>query len=123
MKLKDSLYSIISHSSENESQVFRIRLEPEHFIFKAHFPGEPITPGVCIMQIARELAEEATNSVLELSTVKNIKFLKIISPIETEEVNFVLNKISIEGELAKFQISVQDGENVYAKLSFVCLKK
>ena len=55
MKLLDSLFSIVSASSEDGRHVYTIRLNPEHFIYKAHFPGEPITPGVCIMQIAIEL--------------------------------------------------------------------
>ena len=55
MKLIDSLYKVISDTRSETGHVFSIELDPEHFIYKAHFPGEPITPGVCIMQIAKEL--------------------------------------------------------------------
>ena len=59
MKLLNDLYSIISRTDGEGRCDFTIELNPQHFIYKAHFPGEPITPGVCIMQIAKELLEEA----------------------------------------------------------------
>ena len=31
-----------------------LRLNPDHPIYHAHFPGNPITPGVCIVQIVGE---------------------------------------------------------------------
>ena len=55
MKLLNSLYSIVSESVTESGRDYNIVLDAEHFIYKAHFPGEPITPGVCIMQIAVEL--------------------------------------------------------------------
>ena len=82
MKLIDSLYTIISDSANESVHEYTIRLNPEHFIYKAHFPGEPITPGVCIMQIVRELMEKSTGLSLEIDYVKNIKFLRIITPLK-----------------------------------------
>ena len=49
MKLIDSLYKVISDTRSETGHVYSIELDPEHFIYKAHFPGEPITPGVCIL--------------------------------------------------------------------------
>ena len=92
------------------------------FIYKAHFPGEPITPGVCIMQIAKELLEEAVSQQLTLSCVKNIKFLRIISPSEITVLDYSLTKIVTEGDTVKVQVNVLSGEDVYAKLSLVCQK-
>ena len=55
MKFLDSLYSVTQSRKTEGGFEFDISLFPEHFIYKAHFPGEPITPGVCIIQIATEL--------------------------------------------------------------------
>ena len=120
MKLRDSLYTIVSESKGEGSHYFNIKLDPEHFIYKAHFPGEPITPGVCIMQIAKELLEEAVSEDLVLSCVKNIKFLRIISPNEVTDVCYSLAKISREDDQIKVQVTVTAGEDAYAKLSLIC---
>lgn len=120
MKLLNSLYTVIDHSSTDLSQDFTIRLDAEHFIYKAHFPGEPITPGVCIMQIALELMELTTEKSLAVTCVKNVKFLRIIVPTEVNEVCYSLQKISLEEETAKAQIVVSANGDVYAKLSLIC---
>ena len=120
MILKNSLYTIVSSAVGDGKGDFAIRLNPEHFIYKAHFPGEPITPGVCIMQIAKELLEMSIGLSLELSCVRNVKFLRIISPAEVTEVDYVLQKIVRENDEVKVQVSVTSGEDTYAKLSLIC---
>ena len=55
MKFLDSLYSVTQSRKTEGGFEFDISFFPGHFIYKAHFPGEPITPGVCIIQIATEL--------------------------------------------------------------------
>ena len=120
MKLQNSLYTITSETHDENGHEYVIKLNPEHTIYKAHFPGEPITPGVCIMQIAVELFESALQHPLALNCVKNIKFLRIISPKEVTEVKYSLQKIyKDEGDL-KVQVIVSADADVYAKLSLVC---
>ena len=120
MKLLDSLYTIVSETANESGHEFELKLNPEHFIYQAHFPGEPITPGVCIMQIAVELFEVALKAPIALNTVKNIKFLRIISPNEVTDVKYSLQKITKEDGLLKVQVTVSAAEEAYAKLSLVC---
>lgn len=120
MKLSDSLYTVISECQIENGYEFDIELNPEHFIYKAHFPGEPITPGVCIMQIAVELFELAVKTPIALSCVKNIKFLRIISPAEITKVRYALQKITREDGELKVQVVVSSDSDIYAKLSLVC---
>lgn len=75
---------------------FTIRLNPEHKIYRAHFPGDPITPGVCIIQIGLELLGLALGCGLELCRVKNVKFLSILRPAGVP-VTVSIRKITEEG--------------------------
>lgn len=120
MKLLNSLYTIVSDAKSEGKHDFLISLDKTHFIYQAHFPGEPITPGVCIMQIAKELLEVSTDLKLNLTSVKNIKFLRIISPAEITDITYSLGKIVREEDCVKVQVTVVDGDDVYAKLSLVC---
>ena len=123
MKLLDSLYSIVSESAGDSCHSYLIRLNADHFIYRAHFPGEPITPGVCIMQTALELTSLACGLELELSNVKHIKFLKVISPNEVKLITYSLSKLLVEEDEVKVQVSVGVEEEIYAKLSLVCKRK
>ncbi|MGN0190986.1 MAG: hydroxymyristoyl-ACP dehydratase [Candidatus Cryptobacteroides sp.] len=120
MKLLNSLYKIVSESVSESGHDYLIALEPGHFIYKAHFPGEPITPGVCIMQIAQELLSLHFGQPLAMDTVRNIKFLKIISPVATPQVCFSISKEEISGTRVKAQVAVTGGGECYAKLSLIC---
>lgn len=120
MKLLNSLFTVLSHTAAENRHDFRIKLDAEHFIYKAHFPGEPITPGVCIMQIALELMELAVEKPLAVKCVKNVKFLRIITPQEVTEVCYTLQKLTLEEQSVKCQVVVSAGDDVYAKLSMIC---
>lgn len=123
MKLLDSLYSIVSESTGEGSRSYQIRLNADHFIYRAHFPGEPITPGVCIMQTALELTSLACGLELELANVKNIKFLKVISPAQVSLITYTLGKLTVEEDGVKVQVSVSAENEIYAKLSLICKRK
>lgn len=120
MKLNDSLYSIVDNGSEGSSRHYTLRLNPEHFIYAAHFPGEPITPGVCIMQTGIELMEKTCGLSLELECARNVKFLKVISPAETPVVDYILDRFIVGQDSVSCQISVSAEKTMYAKLSLVC---
>ena len=57
-----------------------IRLNILHPIFKGHFPGQPVLPGVCMLEIIREIMEEHTKQKLRISKAPLVKFLAMIVP-------------------------------------------
>jgi len=115
MELQGSFYRIIS---ETEG-IFRLSLDSDHFIYKAHFPKKPVTPGVCIVKIAVELLGRKLGRKIELKSVKNVKFTSVISPIETPCVTFTIMKIREEENSVSAQMEVSDDEKLFAKLSIV----
>lgn len=56
----------------------------EHY-FQGHFPEAPILPGVMQLEFAHFLAREMLGSEGELSAVKKMKFVKVIEPTDTVE--------------------------------------
>ena len=122
MKLINSLYKVISKNVAESSLCYDILLDANHFIYQVHFPGEPITPGVCIIQIAKELLETHLNLVLHIKMIKNVKFLNVISPIESPQLRYVLEKITVDdaAKTCQAQVLVLSDETPMAKLSFTC---
>ena len=70
MRLHNSLYTIQSKQSQDDAAQYVLILNAEHEIYKAHFPGRPITPGVCLLQIAKELLEDHSGASLEIQQIK-----------------------------------------------------
>jgi 3-hydroxyacyl-[acyl-carrier-protein] dehydratase len=64
-----------------------IRLNPSHEIFKGHFPGNPILPGVCVVQILKEILMYQSDNKLILNYASSIKYLSYINPV----VNSIIN--------------------------------
>ena len=101
-----------------------IRLLPESPVYRGHFPGYSITPGVCLVQIALELIGEMADQVghdgkgghddgtVRLVGAKNIKFTSPVFPEEGKELRF-----SLSGEGGNWSVEVYDGDVLSAKMS------
>ena len=76
-------------ASDGMAYGFDVRLNPEHFIYKAHFPGHPITPGVCLMQMVAELAQEAEGCSLYVRSVRNAKYTCVVVPGDNARLRFL----------------------------------
>ena len=122
MILLNNLYTIVARDFSDNKIKFDIKLDANHFIYQAHFPNEPITPGVCIIQIAKELLEDSLAKRLKIYLVKNVKFLSVISPITTPQISCIFDKITTEenGNTYHVQVHLQSNDTPLAKLSFTC---
>lgn len=120
MKLRDNLYSISDVQQAPESVTYSILLNKDCIIYQAHFPGMPITPGVCIVQITEELLSDYLQKPLQLTSIRNAKFLSILKP--TDHVVLVhLKGIKEAEDKVTAQAVIDDNEGtVYAKISFTC---
>ncbi len=67
-----------------------VSLNDSHPIFTGHFPGNPVVPGVCQIQMIKELVEKAVKQQLRLTESDNIKFLSMISPLVNNQLEFVV---------------------------------
>jgi 3-hydroxyacyl-[acyl-carrier-protein] dehydratase len=90
--LQNKLYTIDSFElSEAKDKISaQILLNSEHAIFGGHFPGNPILPGVCTVQIIKELLEKTMEKEIQLTRASNIKYLGFINPVITHEIQFDL---------------------------------
>lgn len=110
----------IEKSTEYEA-TYEVTFDPSHYIYKAHFPDQPITPGVCIIQMVTELASELSKKRLSLECAKNVKFLSLLIPSRETPVQVEL-KLAHESNDAKHwyvKAVVKRGIITFAKLSLV----
>lgn len=123
MKLLNDFFTIEGKQEQPGATEYIVRLNGEHIIYKAHFPGQPVTPGVCILQMAMELVEERLQTKLQVVKVKNMKFLSVISPVATPLITCTVSADAPSDEAAPVvcAASVKAGNMVMSKLSFTCI--
>lgn len=93
-----------------------IELNPKHDVFKGHFPNNPVTPGVCMLQILKELTEQATNTNLFIKECSNVKFMALINP-QTNPILVITIDINPLEENFKIKASASFDETVALKVN------
>lgn len=114
--LIEGLYSVLTFEHEEQTVKATVKLNPEHEVFKGHFPGNPVMPGVCMIQMIKELTERATTQTLFLTVASNVKFMAIINPEKNDTLQLVLQISEVDG-LIKVKNTVSFEETMALKLN------
>lgn len=117
MKLMNDFYSIVDETSCDGTYKCQVKMNSQHGLYKVHFPGNPVTPGVCLVQMATEILERKYDKKLQLSEAVNIKFRKTVGP--DDEPTFVINKAIFEDDQLKTSVTIEDSEDQYVKMSLI----
>src|SRR6187455_624442 len=114
MILLDSFYTITKQADEPGSVKASVTINKSHAIFEGHFPGTPIVPGVCMMQMAREIMEVHTHSVLNLVKADSIKFLSMLNPEVNSDVEVELS-YGVTDKTYQIAASIAAGSQTFFK--------
>ncbi len=119
MMLQNELYRISGQRADEATATFVLELNALHPIYQAHFPGQPITPGVVIMEICRELMASHFGRETRLTGAKNVKFLAPLSPVEHPQVEFAVSRVKQDGSAVTATWTVGDGGTMMSRLSLL----
>ncbi|WP_053991962.1 3-hydroxyacyl-ACP dehydratase [Mangrovimonas sp. TPBH4] len=117
MLLKD-FYTVNELVVTDQSATAKITINKDHEVFMGHFPGNPVTPGVCMMQIIKELTEEIVGKKLFMESCSNVKFMAIINPEVTPDLHLDLAITEVDN-LIKVKNVTKFMDTVALKLSSV----
>ncbi|MDR1346124.1 MAG: hypothetical protein LBK03_05435 [Bacteroidales bacterium] len=112
------LYSIVEQEDINNQWRCRVALNPQHVIFRVHFPQKAILPGICIIEICKELLSNKLNINLTLQEAKNVKFLHIIEPQYNSILDFLFHT-QLEAENLITTIIVRYNDVIFSKLTLI----
>jgi 3-hydroxyacyl-[acyl-carrier-protein] dehydratase len=76
----ESLFLVKDFKVEGSEIRASLELDESHPIFNGHFPGQPVVPGVCMMQAVKELTERHVGRKLFVTEADNMKFLSVLDP-------------------------------------------
>ena len=89
--LQGDFFHISSTTVTNRSVFATFNINAAHRIFEGHFPGHPVVPGVCMMQMLKELLEKVIEKKTRLFKGDYMKFLAIINPVENPSIQAELS--------------------------------
>lgn len=110
-----SLFTISEQNIRQDEFDALITFDPDHDIFKGHFPGQPVVPGVCLIHIVKEIAGIIAKREVLLKDGNNIKFLNMIDPRKHTEVLFNGSFSYTEDNMLSFKASISLGTQVFFK--------
>lgn len=120
-------FTLESGEKNGNSATYRCRLHPEAPVFKAHFPGFPVLPGVLTLKMvvdAINASQFFSTQTLTVQSIGNAKYLAVVNPQETQEVEISValkaEKDADEPAVFQFKATVQNGETRFATFSFSC---
>lgn len=118
--LINDFFTVTSLSGEASSFSALLALNAGHRIFEGHFPGQPVVPGVCLMQMVQEVAELALNDgSLRLSRADQMKFILPIDPGKTGVLEMKLDCVRKEDGVVQVTASLLNDEKSCFKFNGV----
>lgn len=87
----ETLYTCIALDGNPTQLEAEIRLNDAHPVFEGHFPGRPILPGVCQLQIIKELVEKHLGKRVSIRSIRDLKFLSPVLPPDDNRLRISLS--------------------------------
>jgi len=111
--LKDIVAGCLQHVERTDSGfTASFRFAPELEVFKGHFPGRPLVPGVFLIEAVRCAAERAADASLHMKRITDAKFSAEVKPGEEITVEATTTP---EGKITA-QVSTNNGNAAYVRL-------
>jgi 3-hydroxyacyl-[acyl-carrier-protein] dehydratase len=119
----NDLFGIGKIAHEDGAISATLNINPDSEILKGHFPGQPVVPGACMLQIVKEVLEEALGCALQVKKADQLKFMIMIDPTNTLVVQLDISYHHTDDGAIGVTAKLSNPEAVYFKFlgSFVKL--
>ncbi len=105
---------------KRETGLLQVKAVPDksHWIYSAHFPGRPITPGAVILHTLQQIV---SNVLAKAYKVEQIKSMRFFTPLEPGNVGSVVFSIELleEDSRVRVKCTVTDGETRFSRIGAV----
>ncbi|MFN8283430.1 MAG: hypothetical protein U0U67_09470 [Chitinophagales bacterium] len=116
--LRDSFYSIVSQEALNDtSSLTKVSINATHPVFEGHFPEQPVVPGVCMLQMVKDIVSDKVQRVVQLQSIGNVKFTSVVIPQQHPELDITIKYESSDDHSIKISSTISADETVFLKIS------
>ena len=114
--LAGDFFTITTITSADDNISATLQLNPAHRIFEGHFPGQPVVPGVCMIQMIKEILESAIGKKTRLIKSEQVKFLAMIDPRVDKIIKATLKYTTSHAEEFYVTASLANDTTTFLKL-------
>lgn len=106
----------INDKVSSETEIWaELIINANHKIFEGHFPNQPVVPGVCMMQMIKEILEQVIGKETNLLQASDMKFLAVINPQENNLIHASIKMATDESGIINIVGSLFKDELVHFK--------
>lgn len=111
MKLEGYYYKILEMTQQDTSTtIFHVALLPTCDVYRGHFPGRPVCPGVFNMQLIKECTEKFLGKRVHADKVKQCRLTALATPQTSSSLSV---RIDVLSEGYEVKASIYDSEHIY----------
>ena len=100
-----------------------IRVNSNHPILMGHFPEQPIVPGVCMLEMLKEVIQFNYNKKYQLESASMIKFLTMFEPPQFTSASFNIQINPFESNKLQVNASLNSDDTIFLKFKGVFIEK
>ena len=113
--LIENYYKVNDIIAGTEKTLFIVFLKPDCKVYEGHFPGIPISPGACNIQMIKECAESIAGKYLFMNHLQHCRLTTLITPLvyPQVEVTILMEK---KADVYKLKATIGKCEEIYLEL-------
>jgi 3-hydroxyacyl-[acyl-carrier-protein] dehydratase len=117
--LLNNFFYIDTLTQKEHELIASIHINVEHAILKGHFQNQPIVPGVCMLEMLKEILQQNLNIKLQLQSAPVVKFLTMFAPPTFTHAIYTIQLL--QNEINQFQITatLQYEQSIFMKFKGV----
>jgi 3-hydroxyacyl-[acyl-carrier-protein] dehydratase len=121
--LTGDFFNVENVVQDSSSVKADILLNANHRIYQGHFPGMPVVPGVCQVQIIKEVLCSCIGDSFLLSETRFCKFINMMNPSDVIGLACEINREELPGGDFSFSGSLFDMNRIYLKIKGILKKE
>lgn len=100
MTASDNIFKV--ESIEHNDGVIKavLLINADSPIFQGHFPGQPVIPGACMLQLVKDVLADTLGYAIQLKKGDNLKFVGMIEPETAGTVLLAISYKVIENSIS-----------------------
>lgn len=95
---QNGLYTIEHFEAADGKIVAMLLLNASHPVFEGHFPGQPVLPGACMLDMIGDVLSSTLNCQLRLLKADNLKFITPVDPRQNDKLHLNITYLQTDNQ-------------------------